>query len=140
MANTLPHAASSNAQFSFSKRIVHDLDAMAAFYARVFGLVENNRHSDAIAGRPIREITYEPTSPGGGSLTLICFDDARGAANSESSQGFTTSDLAALVERALAAGGKLHDPIRRISEFDLQVAFVADPEGHLNEVVRARLG
>lgn len=132
----MPHGATADAQFSFSKVIVHDLEAMAAFYATVFGLVEQNRHRDAIAGRPISEITYKPTYPGGGSLTLICFEDARGPANSESILGFTTTDLAALVKRALAAGGKLHDPIRKIPEFKLQVAFIADPEGHLNEVVQ----
>ena len=51
-------------------------------------------------------------------------------------QGFTTTDIQALVKRAELAGGRLGEPIRRIEEFKLFVAFVLDPEGHINEVVQ----
>ena len=51
-------------------------------------------------------------------------------------QGFTTTDIEALVGRARAAGGRIPEPIRRIDEFELRVVFVLDPEGHVNEVVQ----
>ncbi len=87
-------------------------------------------------GRKIDEISYQATSPGGGALTLIHYLDSKGRITGESVQGFTTTDIDALVKRAEAAGGRIREPIRRIEEFQLSVAFVFDPEGHINEVVQ----
>jgi predicted enzyme related to lactoylglutathione lyase len=136
MSDPLPHGSTRDAQYGFSKVFVHDLDAMAAFYEDVFGLVPNNRHQDEMLGRRIDEITYRPTAPGGGSLTLIQYLDSTGPVAGESVQGFTTADIHALVKRAEAAGGSIPGPIRRIEEFELYVVFVLDPEGHVNEVVQ----
>jgi predicted enzyme related to lactoylglutathione lyase len=136
MADMRPAGATRDAQYGFSKVFVHDLDAMAAFYQEVFGLVPFNRHEDEMLGRKIDEITYQATQPGGGSLTLIRFLDSIGPVAGESVQGFTTSDIQALVRRATAAGGSVPEPIRRIEGFKLSVVFVLDPEGHVNEVVQ----
>ena len=87
-------------------------------------------------GRAIEEITYRATSPGGASLTLIRYADSAGPTTGESVQGFTTSDIDALVARAETAGGRIPAPIRRIEEFGVRVVFVLDPEGHVNEVVQ----
>ena len=59
MAETRPHGASRDAQYGFSKVFVHDLDAMAAFYEDVFGLVRFNRHQDEMFGRKIDEISFQ---------------------------------------------------------------------------------
>jgi predicted enzyme related to lactoylglutathione lyase len=136
MADLRPSGATRDAQYGFSKVFVHDLDAMAAFYQEVFGLVPFNRHEDEMFGRKIDEITYQATQPGGGSLTLIHYLDSPGPVAGESVQGFTTTDIEALVRRARAAGGSIPAPIRRIDEFKLSVVFVLDPEGHQNEVVQ----
>jgi predicted enzyme related to lactoylglutathione lyase len=136
MAETRPHGATRDAQYGFSKVFVHDLGAMAAFYEQVFGLVPFNRHRDEMLGRPIDEITYQATSAGGGSLTLIQYLDSTGPAAGESVQGFTTTDIEALVKRAETAGGSIPEPIRRIEAFGIRVVFVLDPEGHVNEVVQ----
>ena len=135
-ANLRPHGYTRDAQYGFSKVFVHDLDAMAAFYEEVFGLVPFNRHKDVMLGREIDEITYQATSPGGGSLTLIHYIGSTLPANGESVQGFTTTDIEALVERAKAAGGHVPESIRQIEQFGLRVVFVLDPEGHVNEVVQ----
>ncbi len=136
MADIRPAGATRDAQYGFSKVFVHDLDAMAAFYQEVFGLVPFNRHEDEMLGRKIDEITYQATQPGGGSLTLIRYLDSIGPVAGESVQGFTTSDIQALVRRAMVAGGSVPEPIRRIEGFELSVVFVLDPEGHVNEVVQ----
>jgi len=136
MADLRPSGATRDAQYGFSKVFVHDLDAMAAFYQEVFGLVVFNRHEDEMLGRKIDEITYQATQPGGGALTLIRYLDATGPVVGESVQGFTTTEIEALVRRATAAGGTIPEPIRRIDEFELRVVFVLDPEGHVNEVVQ----
>ncbi|ARS26120.1 VOC family protein [Sphingomonas sp. KC8] len=136
MADGRPHGATRDAQYGFSKIFVHDLDTMAAFYEDVFGLVPFNRHQDVMFGRAIDEITYQSTYPGGSALTLIKYLDSTGPTVGESVQGFTTTDIAALVRRAEAGGGSIPEAIRRIDEFGLSVVFVLDPEGHVNEVVQ----
>ena len=136
MTNTLPHGSTADAHFSFTKLLVDDLEKTAAFYASVCGLVEQQRVEATIDGRPIREITFLPTYPGGGSLTLLNFVAAPKPHNDELILGFTTSDLEAFVERVKAAGGRVADPIRAMPEHRLRVAFVQDVEGHLIEVVQ----
>lgn len=122
--------------YVFAKTFVADLDAMGRFYSEVFGLVENNRHTDVMFGRPISEITYKASAPREtGGLTLISYLDGNPPAAGEAVQGFVTQDIEALCERALAAGGSLPEPIREIAEFGIRVAFVLDPEGHINEVI-----
>lgn len=136
MVDVRPAGATRDAQYGFSKIFVHDLDAMAAFYEEVFGLIPFGRHQDAMFGRKIDEITYQATYPGGSSLTLIQYLDSKKPIAGESVQGFTTTDIRALVRRAEAAGGRIPEPIRRIDAFKLDVVFVLDPEGHVNEVVQ----
>src|SRR5881296_1580314 len=104
MAGVRPSGATRDALYGFSKVFVHDLDAMAAFYQEVFGLVPFNRHEDEMRGRKIDEITYQATHSGAGSLTLIRYLDSTGPVAGESVQGFTTTDIEALVGRARAAG------------------------------------
>lgn len=133
--DTRPHGSTREAQYGFSKTFVHDLDAMDVFYQEVFGLIPNNRHQDEMFGRRIDEITYQATTAGGPALTLIKYLDSTEPIAGEAVQGFTTTDIEALVERARAAGGTIPEAIRRIDEFGIRVVFVLDPEGHVNEVV-----
>lgn len=136
MTNTMPHGRTADAHFSFSKLLVDDLDKSAEFYKSVCGLVEQMRFDSTINGRPISEITFLPTYPGGGSLTLLKFNDAPKPTNDEVILGFTTDDLDAFVARIEAAGGRVTDPIRTMKEVGVRVAFVQDVEGHLIEVVQ----
>jgi predicted enzyme related to lactoylglutathione lyase len=136
MADVRPHGATRDALYGFSKVFVHDLDAMARFYEEVFGLVPFNRHQDVMLGREIDEITYQATSAGGASLTLIQYLNSTSPALGEAAQGFTTTDIDALVRRAQVLGGNVPEPIRHIEAFNIKVAFVLDPEGHINEVVQ----
>jgi predicted enzyme related to lactoylglutathione lyase len=136
MADPRPFGTTRATQYVFGKTLVHDLDAMAAFYEDVFGLIPFNRHKDVMLGREIDEITYQSSYQGGPALTLIKYLDSTGPATSEAVQGYVTEDLEALVERAKANGGTVPEPIRAIPEFGIKVAFVVDPEGHLNEVVQ----
>jgi predicted enzyme related to lactoylglutathione lyase len=136
MADVRPYGAARDAFYGFSKVFVRDLDAMGRFYEEVFGLIPFNRHEDSMLGRKIDEISYQATSSGGSELTLIHYIDGNAPSAGESVQGFTTSDLDGLIRRAERAGGRLAEPVRRIDEFALRVAFVLDPEGHINEVVQ----
>lgn len=136
MAEQISPAANHGMSYVFAKTFVHDLDAMAAFYEEVLGVVPNNRHSDVMLGRAVDEITYRPAYPGGPALTLIKYLDSTGPMAGEAVQGFLTQDLEAAVARALAAGGTVPDPVREVPGFGIKVAFILDPEGHINEVVQ----
>ncbi|HUD93329.1 VOC family protein [Sphingobium sp.] len=136
MADQIAPASNHGMSYIFGKTFVHDLDAMASFYEAVLGVVPNNRHQDVMFGREIDEITYRPAYPGGPALTLIKYLDSTGPVVGEAVQGFLSQDLEATVERALAAGGSVPEPIREIPDFGIRVAFVLDPEGHVNEVIQ----
>lgn len=136
MVDQIAPASNHGMSYIFGKTFVHDLDAMAKFYEEVLGVVPHNRHQDVMLGREIDEITYCPAYPGGPALTLIKYLDSIGPVAGEAVQGFLSQDLEATVARALAAGGSVPDPIREIPAFDLRVAFIVDPEGHVNEVIQ----
>lgn len=131
------YGSDQNVHYGFAKTFVHDLDAMHTFYTRVFGLKEMFRHEDTMLGREIAEIGYMPSREGGPSLTLIKYKDSAEPVVGEAVQGFTTEDLHGVIERALAAGGSVPEGVYQVPSFGISVAFVIDPEGHVNEVVQA---
>ena len=124
------------ATYSFTKLVVDDLEGMARFYEDVYGLTELQRVQAEIGGEPIDEIILG--SDGGyGGLILLRFVDRPAPANGEVIVGFTTADIAALFERARAAGATEVDAPKVMAEAGgLMVGFLTDPEGHLTEVVQ----
>jgi len=124
--------------FGFCKLIVADLEGAAAFYRQVFGIVDWTRVTkdvSATTGGPIDEITFRPTANGGPSLTLLKLADKHAPPRGEMVLGFITPDIAALLDRAVAAGGRIATPIEVQPEHRVKVAFIEDPEGHLVEIV-----
>ncbi|WNG34302.1 glyoxalase/bleomycin resistance/dioxygenase family protein [Archangium violaceum] len=126
----------SNTKFGFTKLLVDNLEASAAFYKSVCGLVETGRVDAAIAGRKIREILFAPSHDGGATLVLLKFLEAPKPTNDEVILGFMTDDIEAFVERAKASGGAVAQPAYTAADLGLKVAFVTDVEGHLIEVVQ----
>ena len=70
-------------------------------------------------------------------LILVRFVERDAPPNGAVILGFMEPDLAALFERAVAAGGTVHAEIRdpKIPGVAL-VGFLADPDGHLAEVLQ----
>lgn len=137
MTDPRPSGSRHGMTYMFAKTFVHDLDAMAAFYEAVLGVIPLGRHQDKMLGREIDEVSYQASYPGGPALTLIKYLDSTGPVTGESVQGFVTDDIEAVVERALANGGSIGEPgIFRVESFNLSCVFVIDPEGHVNEVVQ----
>ena len=128
--------AEAPAHFSCTKLVVADLEKACTFYRSVFGLTEQNRVNAAIEGRPISEIMFHPTAPNGATFVLLAYTDTVAPALSESILLFITPDLAGLLEKARAAGGKVVDEMRDMPEHGVKVAFVRDIEGNLIEVVQ----
>jgi len=128
-------AASVSGRFSFTKLVVHDLEAMAAYYGAVFGLEQLDRYKTDSLGTPIDEIMLGAQGERTG-LILFRYLERDAAVNGEVILGFSTRDIRALFARAESAGGRVevapYDP--QIPGLSL-VGFLADPEGHLAEVV-----
>jgi predicted enzyme related to lactoylglutathione lyase len=122
--------------FGFTKLIVGDLDKSAAFYESVAGLTRQARIDAVIGGRPISEIVYEPTASGGAGFVLLSYQDAPTPAAGEIIVGFVTKDADGWIARARAAGGAIVEAPTDRPEFGLRVAFAADPEGHLIEIIQ----
>ena len=130
-------AEARKATFGFTKLIVADVEKMASYYTRVYGLNALHRVKAAIAGEPISEVIMGPGEQmSAESLVMLKFLDRGVPPQGEVILGFTTTDLAALLERAVAAGGKIIEQARDMPEHGVRVAFVTDPEGHLAEVVQ----
>ncbi|MDX2276646.1 MAG: VOC family protein [Hyphomonadaceae bacterium] len=124
------------ASFSFTKLVVDDLEKSAAFYKEVLGLEELMRVDEAVADRPISEILFKQTVEGGATFALFKFLHESAPAPGEVILGFVTPDLEALLQRATKAGGKIVQPIKSMPQLGIKVAFVADVEGRLLEVVQ----
>ena len=126
-----------NAHFSFTKLVVHDLEAMSAYYQRVYDLKEFDRVQADIAGEGIDEIMLGVDSAyGPGSIILLRFVDRPAPRPGAVILGFQTDDLDALVERTLEHGGSLHSGISQSDVAPVRVAFTVDPEGNLTECVQ----
>jgi predicted enzyme related to lactoylglutathione lyase len=123
------------AAYSFTKVVVDDLDAMAAYYGEVFGLTEVRRVKAEIAGEGIDEIMLGLDGSLAGGLILLKWLDRAAPTSGEVILGFLTADISALVARAEAAGGTVREAPRMSLEAGLVVGFIADPEGHLAEVI-----
>ena len=123
-------------RFSFTKLVVADLDRMAAFYEAVYHLTEVGRYGGEVAGHPIDEIVLGRDGASAG-LILLKFLDRNVPTTGELLLGFTTDDIAALCERGVAAGGSVWADIKDPNLAGVAlVGFLADPEGHVAEVVQ----
>jgi predicted enzyme related to lactoylglutathione lyase len=122
---------------TFTKLIVGDLERSAAYYESVFGLGELYRFQGKIAGDPFEQVVMGVDGAMAGGLILVRFTERDAPPNGAVILGFMSPDLAALVERAVAAGGRVHGDIRdpKIPGVAL-VGFLADPDGHLAEVLQ----
>lgn len=126
-----------HAHFSFTKLVVHDLEAMSDYYQRVYGLKPFDRVKAAIGDDPIDEIMLGVDSAyGPGSIMLLKFVDRPAPTAGAVILGFQTDDLDALVERTLEHGGSLHSGISESDVAPVRVAFTIDPEGNHTECVQ----
>ena len=119
--------------FSFTKLVVADLEASAAFYSEVFGLREQYRVQDDIGGRAMEEILFE-SEPGDATFVLLHFDDTPEPAAGSAIGGFITDAIDELFPRAVAAGATVVGPVHDAPEHGVRVGFLADPDGHLLEI------
>jgi lactoylglutathione lyase len=123
-------------RFSFTKLVVADLDRIGAFYREVYHLTEVGRYGGEVAGSPIDEIVLGRDGASAG-LILLKYLDRDIPSTGELLLGFSTDDIAALFDRGVAAGGSVWADIKdpHLAGVAL-VGFLADPEGHVAEIVQ----
>jgi predicted enzyme related to lactoylglutathione lyase len=122
------------ATFAFTKLVVDDLDATLAFYADLCGAREVQRIQADIAGEPIEEIIC--TTESGAGIIFLKWLQRSSTPGGEVVLGFMTADIKELFERATAAGGRvLQEPAALPEMGGVVFGFLADPEGHIVEVV-----
>jgi catechol 2,3-dioxygenase-like lactoylglutathione lyase family enzyme len=122
--------------FSFTKLVVADLDAAERFYRQALGL--QRLHRAELPEVPIPQEQCALAVPGEGGLILLLarYLDRAAPPPGEAWTGFLVTDLAAAVEAVGAAGGRVVVPIHQAPAQAVQAAIVADPEGHLIELVQ----
>ena len=133
-------SATLQSSFAFTKLVVHDVERLAKFYAEVYGLHAVKRvRGERIGTEEIDEIVLSPDPDSAwGSFVLLRYLGRAPSPSGELILGFTTGDLDALLERVEKAGGRIAVPPKTMPDLGLRVAFAADPEGHLAELVEMR--
>lgn len=122
----------------FSKLIVNDEEAMAAWYSAVYGLniIHREAGESACDNERFREVILSPgTGMADGTLVMFKFVDRQPPRDQQMIVGMTTDDLDGVVTRVVAQGGTLVGARREYPAFGIRVQFVQDPEGALNEIV-----
>ena len=121
--------------YSFTKLVVGDLEAMCRYYGDVYDLSPIQRVEAEIDGSPIEEVILGRDG-GYGGLILLRWTDQSPPELGEVILGFTTTDIGTLFERAVSVGATVRaEPFVSEEAGGMRVGFVADPEGHLAEVV-----
>ena len=122
--------------FVFTKLIVDDLDAQAAFYSSVLGQVVKHRFAGGEGRRAFEEIVMGSEAGDGPSLLLIRYPDGDGPQPGEAVFGFAVADVDETIRVAQKAGGSVRSEPKSLPEAGVKVAELADPEGHLLEIVQ----
>ena len=121
---------------NFTKLVVGDLERSAAYYEAVFGLTELFRFEGTIAGDRFEQIVLG-VDGGMSGLILVRFVERGAPPDGAVILGFMSDDVAALFARAVAAGGTVHADVRDPKLPGVAwVGFLADPDGHLAEVLQ----
>ena len=120
--------------FTFTKVIVADLTAASAFYADVFGLEVAQRIEATIDGSPMEEVFL--ATGAGPTLALVSYADREPPVAGELVLGFSTDDVTSLFDRAAKRGATVvRPPGASEATHGYMVGILADPDGHLVEVV-----
>lgn len=123
------------ANYAFTKLCVHDLQGMAEYYEKVYGLTPYDRVKAEIDGERIDELMMGLDGVRQGFI-LLTWVDRQPPQNGEVILGFSTTDIEGLFARAEAAGGTVMTKPAGSVVPNLLVGFVKDPEGHLAEVIQ----
>lgn len=124
------------ASFAYTILYVNDVAAAVAFYTRAFGLsqafiTEDNTYAEMATGGAT--LSFAHHSMGDENFTAPYRRSTPGDQPLGFEIGFTTDDVQASVDAAIAAGGSLFAPMKT-KPWGQTVAYIRDPEGFLVEI------
>lgn len=123
--------------FLFTKLVVDDLEQVAAFYAEVFGFKPLHRVSSDEHKYALDEIVLSSgEGPGAHRLLIVRYRDLPCPPSGSCWTGFVVADIDEALAAAEQAGGRIEVGIHENDEHGVRAAILADPAGHLIEVVQ----
>ena len=123
--------------FAYTKLIVRDAAILESFYCDALGLKHVRRFDDGEGDQALIEIFLSVDPEGGGvELALMQYLNRSAPAPGAGALAFMVDDVDATVAAAEAAGGAVVTPPRTIEGYNLRVASVSDPEGHMVEFMQ----
>jgi Lactoylglutathione lyase and related lyases len=119
---------------AFTALDVADLDKSLAFYHGVFGMAEKLR----IEGAEEVEVGIDfPQAPSSPRILLVGRKDkvAQRSASGFNRIALLVTGIEKLCERATMHGGRILKPVADIRAHKVKIAFLADPDGHIVELI-----
>jgi lactoylglutathione lyase len=125
--------------FAFTKMVVADLAAAEHFYTSTLGLTRLTYIEFGEGSHALKEVilSIAGADPQVARLNLIHYPSRPTPAPGEAIFGFMVDDIEAALEAMIAAGGQIAVPLQDVPEHSLRLAFIADPEGHMVEILQA---
>ena len=124
----------SNTSLYYVKLLVKDSEALAPFYSSVFGMKEIRRIFKPEHIRPHLEIFMSAGETE--QLCLLQYLNKPAPTPGEVRVAFTVKNVDAAVAAALAGGGSIVLPAETMEEYNFRWATIADPEGHVLELMQ----
>ena len=120
--------------------VVRDLDVAERFYREVFGMkpdhrVETQEHKYAL-DEVIMSLEGAPGAPAGHALILTRYLERPCPPAGAAWTGFVVADIDATIAAVERAGGRSEVPVHENAEHGVRAAIVADPDGHLIELIQ----
>jgi predicted enzyme related to lactoylglutathione lyase len=125
-------------RFAFTKLLVGDLEAEAAFYSTVLGLVTKHRVSGGEGIDAREEVILCAVGHEEPSLVLLHRPHQARPEPGETVLGFVVDDVERVAQAAEGAGGAVRVAPKTVPQAGVTVAQVEDPEGHLVELLQHR--
>lgn len=124
--------------FAFTKVVVADLEASERFYEKALGLSRVAYIEFGEGFDQLQEVVLAVpgSAPGGANLQLIHYPGRPKPTHSDTVIGFTVADAQKTLAAMTAAGGRVTVPVTSIAEHGVICAFVADPDGHVIEILQ----
>ena len=123
--------------FGFTKLVVEDLGAAVAFYRDVFGMRAMHRVSSSEHAYALDEVVMAPGEDASGHrLILVTYQERPCPPAGAAWTGFCVPDMAATLVAVERAGGRIEVPAHDNPAHRVRAAIVADPAGHLIEIIQ----
>lgn len=123
--------------FGFTKLVVTGIARSERFYSTVFGMKPVDRVTADEHAYALEEVMLSLTGGHDSHLLIITRYLRRPTPPAGSAwTGFLVGDIEATLRSAQAEGGVVEVPVHKNEEYRTLAAIIADPDGHLIEVIQ----